>query len=631
MRHRSSISPFIEQRRERAHLNSSVYINYEDYPRWASINNYLITGSRGTGKSSVLASFDYRLRWFNSKVISYCEEYQDLSTKDIRNTGIIGLLFKADRVEADMWDKWYVKEPGNGSLLFSTYLNFFFASKALESVKTIIARFFPEAEDYLLKTSLIKRLFCLCDPIWNRKYSMLYDFSIDGLITFLEERRFQIRQTVYTGGSIEMLSQDSLHSASSDFISDFCFALCEEIDVLRGKLFFLMVDDVDRFRVWQIKCINSFLKVVSSPCSWKLSSSLPYQTLATEDDARISGTDLKISILNDESVVGREQQKKRIDELYDAIFKGRLKDNNISHSSLIDIKALFGEMDLEAALRDMVDQSLNPTLREEYEAFKKSGDRYFTDYWLKKKGILTPGDSRKRFDKYRVNATFAIVKANHLEESFRYSSYEVIKALCSGSPRHFLRICDAMWPSISEKLFLTGKRIRPISKEDQNRAIRKASNELLEVIDKDRFSRSIQASCNDMCERLSKLFILLTNEEASLKRSQECMSVSFDLLDIKNDEMRDNLLKVIDKLTMLEVIKLRTDFDNPTIYQLGLNPMLSPCYCISFRSPFLNSITVNAEVFYHFLTGDGSIPPRALAKSRLIEPLPSLFDSLAHE
>ena len=121
----TSISPFVEQRRERGHLNASVYINYEDYPKWASVNNYLITGSRGTGKSSVLASFDYRLRWLNSNAINYCDEYKDMASTDVRNTGIVGILFKADRVESEMWNRWYENELGNGSLLFSTYLNFY--------------------------------------------------------------------------------------------------------------------------------------------------------------------------------------------------------------------------------------------------------------------------------------------------------------------------------------------------------------------------------------------------------------------------------------------------------------------------------------------------------------------------
>ena len=629
----SSISPFVEQRRERGRPNAYVYVNYEDYPKWASINNYLITGSRGTGKSSVLASFDYRLRWLNSKSVCYCNEYKYLAVSDVKETSIVGVLFKADCVEAEMWEKWYEKEQGNGSLLFSTYLSFYFASKLLECVKCLITKYYPESIGELSKPSLINRLFNICDPEWYRKYSFLYDFSIDGLIIYLEERRIQIRQTIYTGGTISMFSDSCLHSASSCFISDFCETICEEINDLSGKLFFLMIDDVDRFKDWQVKCINSFLKVSTSPCAWKLSSSLPYQTLATEDDARISGTDLKVSTLNDESVMGKGQQKSRIDELYDAIFKSRLKEKGVSFSSFVDIRSLFGKMDLEKSLKDVVEQSRNPSLKSEYSEYCDSDFNFFADFWLVKRGILKKDEDRKKFDKYRVNATFAIVKAYNLEESFKYSSYEVIRSLCAGSPRHFLRICDSMWPSIMEKLetSLNGTRQIVISKEDQNRAIRKASNELVEIIDKDRFDRNIQTSCKTMCDRLGKLFVLLTNNEDSLKRSQECMSVSFSLSDIRDAEIRKNMLKVIDKLTMLEVVKVRSNIEEPSVYQLGLNPMLSPCFFISFRNPFLNKVSVNAELLYDYLTCDYDMDPRRLALDRLAYHGPSLFDDLIDE
>ena len=391
-----------------------------------------------------------------------------------------------------------------------------------------------------------------------------------------------------------------------------------------------LIDDVDRFKNWQVQCINSFLKVSTSPCAWKLSSSLPYQTLSTEDDTFISGTDLKNSILNDESVLGKGQKKERIDELFDAIFKSRLKEHNVSHQNMTDIRSIFGKMDLERDLKDVIKQSLKQSLKAEYNEFVDSGDKYYTDFWLKKKCILRSDDSRKKFDKYRVNATFAIVKANNLEESFRYSSYEVIRSLCAGSPRHFLRICDCMWPSILEKLEAIGSS-SPIKKEKQNLAIRKASNELIEIIDKEWFNRNIHTSCKTMCDRLGNLFILLTNDENSLRRSQECMSVSFNISDIKNNETQKNLLKVIDKLTMLEVIKVRRDDEVSTIYQVGLNPMLTPCYFISFRNPFLNKITVNAEQFYDYLTCDREMDPRQLAIERVNYMGPSLFDSINYE
>lgn len=626
----SSISPFIEQRKEKDRVNTTVYINYEDYPQWASINNYLITGSRGTGKSSILTSFDYRTRWFNNKSISYSSHFSFFQTENICDTRIIGVLFKADRVETELWDNWHKKFDGNGSLLFATYLNYYFAAKILSCIKEILSAFYPNDISVLQKTTLIEQLLSVCEPGWRRKYSFLYDFSIEGLVTFFEEQRINVRQLVYLGSPCPLPQEINILSSSSNFISHFCQTICKEIASFGDKLFFLMIDDVDRFKDWQIKVLNSFFKVTTTPCAWKISSSLPYQSLATEDDARISGTDLKISSLNDERSMGREQQKARIDELFDAIFKSRLKSNGINTSSINNVKSLFGRMDLEKSLKDVVGLSLNQSLKLEYEEFLRSNEKYFTNYWLIKKSILKASDTSKKFDKYRVNATFAIVKANSLENTFKYSSYEVIRALCSGSPRHFLRICDAMWPAIYEKI-KSGALIKGVIKaEDQNRAIRKASNELLDIIDKDRFSRDITVSCYEMCERLSALFILLTHNENSLKRSQECMSLTFNManIDIKKKEF---FLKIIDKLTMLEVIKIRVDNNLPTTYQIGLNPMLSPNYCISFRNPFLNTMSVDVNLLFDYLTGDGSITPEILCSERIGYFGPSLFDTINDE
>lgn len=627
---RISVSPFIEQRKEKDRISTTVYINYEDYPQWASINNYLITGSRGTGKSSILASFDYRTRWFNNKAITYSSDFTAFQTNNVCDNRIIGILFKADRVETELWDNWHNRSEGKGALLFSTYITYFFSSKILISIKEILSAFYPESVKVLLKTSLIEKLLLLCDPGWRRKFSFLYDFSIDGLITFFEEQRLQVRQYVYSGVSGNYPQAMRLFSSSCGFISDFCQIIVNEIELLSDKLFFLMIDDVDRFKDWQVKVLNSYLKVTTTPCAWKISSSLPYQTLATEDDARISGTDLKISSLNDESMMGREQQKDRIDELYDAIFKSRLKSCGINTASIISVKNLFGKMDLESALKDVVEQSLNPSLKSEYADFLKSDQKYFTNYWLIKKKILKETDSSKKFDKYRVNATFAIVKAYNLEDTFKYSSYDVIRSLCSGSPRHFLRICDAMWPAIFDRLNNHSRR-REIKTDDQNRAIRKASSELVDIIDKDRFNRDIQVSCYAMCERLGELFVLLTHDENSLRRSQECMSVTFNLADINKEEKREGFLKIIDKLTMLEVIKVRVDMDSPSVYQIGLNPMLSPNYCISFRNPFLNSLSVDASLLYDYLTGKGIITSRMLCGDRIGYQGPSLFDKIGDE
>ena len=111
------------------------------------------------------------------------------------------------------------------------------------------------------------------------------------------------------------------------------------------------------------------------------------------------------------------------------------------------------------------------------------------------------------------------------------------------------------------------------------------------------------------------------------------MSVRFNMKDIKAESVQEDFRKIIDRLSMLEVIKHgnKEEDDKSLVYQIGLNPMLSPCFCISYRSPFLNSVTVNAYEFYNFLISEEEIDLRFLARKRFKEKktdLPSLFSEI---
>ena len=624
-----NISPFYENRREYEKETTAIFVNYEDYPEWASVKNCLITGSRGTGKSSVLASFDYRMRWLKSDAIYYCKDFDYLRVNDVRDNTIIGIVFKADRLEGNQWDLFYKRNHSLAPLFFSTYLNFYFAREILKAIQKIYATFYPRSTKELIKTELIKGLFSTIDPSWRKKYFYSYDFSLNGLIMLLDDLSASIRRAMYAGGETEFLTKSELDlkSASRGFISFFCKTLCENLKVISNKQFFLMIDDVDGLRTWQIRCINSFLKVAAEPCCWKLSTTRPYQTMDTEDGAKISGTDLKVSVLNDESSSGDEQEKDRIDELFNAIFKTRLMLRGIDvHDESWNIETLLGTtIDLEETLFSAISASSNRNLKNLNQALLESTDTRFTDFWLKQNNILDEFQNRGEFDRYRTNAVFAILQQFGIFSLFKYHSYRVVRAICSGSPRHFLRICNNLWPEIYKQISSPSPQCQLIDKADQDRAIRAASDELLDAIDKDRLSDTIRTSCKYMCDRLGKLFVLLTTDEKSIALSPECLSVSFDTDEIDDLNIRNALESIIEKLVRIEVIKVRKKKDSQSRYIIGLNPMLSPCYCISYRNPFTNTLAVNPFAFYRYLTSKSKVDD--LVKARIGDIGPSIFDN----
>ena len=55
------VSPFTEKRREKESPKTALYVNYKDYRTWSSLNNCVIEGTRGTGKTTILTILNFVL------------------------------------------------------------------------------------------------------------------------------------------------------------------------------------------------------------------------------------------------------------------------------------------------------------------------------------------------------------------------------------------------------------------------------------------------------------------------------------------------------------------------------------------------------------------------------------------
>ena len=71
----------------------------------------------------------------------------------------------------------------------------------------------------------------------------------------------------------------------------------------------------------------------------------------------------------------------------------------------------------------------------------------------------------------------------------------------------------------------------------------------------------------------------------------------------------------------------RRDKNNPDKWYIGLNPMITPCFCLPFRSPFLNYLKVDANVIYDYLTKKEFDTDlfNTIIETRIKEVYPTLF------
>lgn len=623
-------SPFSYNRKEMEAANTKIFINQSDYETWDDTKNCLIMGSRGAGKSSVLKAFDYRTQWLNRGILSMPPNFKKFFPEI---PSVIGIYFRCDNVDVNLWDTWRQKRGADDTrttLVFSTYIIYVWVEKIIRAIVDISEKFPDVLSD--AKANPFGFVDDILDVCYNKKKRpSLYSHSLNHLADTLKETYRSIRQDVFIWRTIEAMGEDYyFHESSSDTLEKICLAVKKHFTYFESSRIFFLMDDVDVFKKWQVVAINSMMKTTSNPYSFKLSSTKDYVTMETFSDTRaLSSTDLHVSRLNDDSDSGDEAQKKEMKELFDAILNSRL-------SSVAELSKpqetyaadkLFGEHDIESLLKATLEKSINTEITNLLKEFENSGEERLTDYWAIEKGFLKKAErDRKEFDKHRISSVLSILYNYNLKGSFIYASSEVIRQITGGSPRNFLKICNSMWETIYETL---SKGRSEVAIEDQNKAIRKASDVFFENFNKDQFNEGIDTSIHTMAKRLSSIFKEFIRTE-SLRITPECLSLKINE-DKLLDKTKEEWQSIYDKLIMMEVVKIRRDDDTKKgVVKIALHPMLAPCFCLSYRSPFSYWFTLKEpKTLLTLLTTDNDEADRiikSIYESRIkVEPQQNLF------
>ncbi|PXV58804.1 hypothetical protein CLV62_14416 [Dysgonomonas alginatilytica] len=597
------INPFSDNRRERE-KDSVIILNYEDSIKWFSNSNYLFEGHRGSGKTSILTAYNYEFVWRKDSPIRPCKELENIYS----NPNFIGVIYKCENQDKSTWQNWAnINTQKNAQYLYTTYLNFFFAEKFIEAVLKIILsddKYKEElSEEYLFINTVLDKAFPL---IKNRP--ILFDYSLTSLKILFSDIHNSIRHSIIYEDSFNEIKNEICIHDNCSLIVEICKLIQKHFSSFKDILFFPLIDDVNRLTKWQLQCINSMLLNVENPISIKLSCVFGlYETKGSIDGRIIGNSDLSTIYLGYDNDITKISKQKDITPLLEEIFNIRVKSiySNISH---IDLEELFGKTpDLNNLLLETLATSQKTDVQELVDCYQKSGEKYFTDFWLdnenirqpiKEKSSLNKLEKRQRdssiYNKFRQTAIFTIIDHYNLGgKGFTYSSLDIIKHLICGSVRNFLKICELLWEDI-ENLIENDEITRQLDNDLQNKAIRKTAEHVFLGVDDRSLKEGSETTCRTICVRLSTLFKLFISKD-SLKKTTECLS-----LRIKRSEQSDNIEDIIESIVLFEAFIKHEDKDD---YLIGLHPILSPHFNLPYRSPFYYPHSVSSREFSDLIMG----------------------------
>lgn len=604
-------NPFSNNRRE-GEKKSPIFFHYHDASTWFEDSNILFEGHRGSGKTSILQSFNYENVWLHKTNIE-----PDFKLKAIyEDPQFIGAIYRCEDHEPPIWERWLTKYPDKDEeiqYLFTTYLNYYFAEQFIVAIKDIL-------HDSNLQTM---EEFSFVEDVIRASYReelrpRIMDFSLNEIIDKLNNTHNFIRENIIKKTSWDTLSTRLCIKDNCSFIIQICDLIKKHFNSLSNASFFILIDDINRLTLWQTKCVNMMIACYRYPVSFKISCvyGLCKSRETTDSKRPIANADLKRITLDYEDKT-KISEDKYIDKLLELIFNSRLK-SVYPTLKYIDLKNVFGkDFDQEIALVNILDRKSESRKSKEFiENYKKSRNKYLSDYWIKANNIKLVDDSetldklQKRkndtaLKKYRVTARFSILNEFFPSGTIEYAGLEIIKHLLCGSVRNFLKICEYLWPEI-QKQISQNKDLTLISSEKQSKAIRDCAEHVFNGIDNKAIREDIQISYQDICKRFANIFKLFITKE-SLKKTTECLSFKIPL--IKDEPFIEDL---INSTIMYEAFVKKDNINN---FQIGLHPIISPKFNLPYRSPFYYSETIAVNDFVKIITAKGILELDSIVKS----------------
>jgi hypothetical protein len=621
-------NPFNFGRRE-FEQKSSIYIpdEKEGYLTWISGQQLLFEGIRGSGKTSILRSIEYDTAWNISKTrLIFPTEIHIPS-----NPKHFGIKLKLEEMDVDRWESWKALEGREcAQSYFSTYIEYIILDNFLTALMDLMnnkAELFidREADEKLVEDILVAGFPGSFKP-------RLRENSLRAIRRIIQENHNALRLNVFLKTQYKMMKEMHPILSPGDLVRSFAKGLREYYTVFKDSTIIPMFDDFNYLQSWQMQVINTAVFKTQTPVSYKLASVSGLRIDMTTQD----GHELTENVIRKVMLPGLtpgksrwEKVEKKLDILVQGVCVSRIQESYTPDcAKKFSYKAMLGESDIEKSLYKLLlssekDQAYD-LLKNAQKKSRDSGNISITSTWMEqnnirilknkndvvdegKRKLIRRRDSSTYTNKWKYGASVAI--CNELDMNFPYNGWQIILHLSYGSIREILRIFYYLWENLDIEInsFVS---LKNVEINTQRASIDNAAKSLLSILDKrpkfeckdpnKKYYTKYKIDYNptslpSFCLRLGDLFSKL--------QSYPIVAIQTEIgsLRLNKSKLDERLVALIENGIDRGVILKYNDSDDKI--RIGLHPILSPIFNISYRSPFYHPIDVSITDFEQLAKG----------------------------
>lgn len=572
---------------------------------WVGRQPLIFEGHRGSGKSSILKSLSWQAMWRTSGIeVDGPPEVREL----YNSPSHLGAYWRAEEMDIGYWETWR-DQYGDESAqkYFGTYLDFLFIDLLLDAIqgvrKCLGKHFIDSRAERGFVTEMLHE--CFSSPKFRPQ---LAEESFAALRNVAKSTHLGIRDLIYLQASFDEMTESYPVTGPGLLLKSFGNAFLKHYSCLSDWTVLLLLDDCNHLSEWQTRVVNSAIAKVAIPITYKLTSVIGlYKSRLTIDGRPVNEHELKRVVV---------PSAKPTDSMFAKMAQGVCRVRISKHydrkkAKKFNFKKFLGPFELETLLeRKLRDSEKDESVHLRRQAMKDAENERrslsITSTWLSSKDVrkerevifldreLHKKQLRHNMSVYKKKwnhvAAIALCKEFHLD--FPYCGWRTILHLSNGSIREMLRIMSRIWDvsRLEVDRFVTQV---PLDAAIQTRAIYEVADASFKSIDdKPVFDHS---TLPEICRRLGKLFskcqsypyICTTPETASIR--------------IKLTDVDDDIATIIEMAVMSGVM-LRCKSDETIA--VGLHPVLSPEFKISFRNPFYYPESITQSQLQRLFKGD---------------------------
>lgn len=612
-------NPFIHSKRE-FEPDMPIYVTTSEengFFEWISGQNIIFEGIRGSGKSSILKALEWSTAWGSTNTLiestaSITEYFNEFPPKHF------GVKLRVEDLDVKYWDGW---KQENGELeaqkYFGTYLEYTIIAIFLNALYEISRKHQEYFNNWNAEKSLISKLMneAFPDP---RLKPPLSELSIPVLHKLLLGKANEIRDLIFRRIDKAVISSYYSVIPPGSLIQHFAQIVRHEFPIMSEVIFMPLIDDCNHLSMWQTKVLNSAILKAQHPVSYKITSVWKlYKTRDTVDKRPITEHELKTFHIsgNDPSKWDYKAIPKFL-EIVNGVCKSRIgKIYEKKYAEQFNLEKILGSFNLDELLYKniMRSESLDAINFSKLLEEKRSKSPKLSVLSVWKNNFVNKNeinsevsdDYTKRLKRRenssfsrKYNYTWAFQLCDELNIKFPHAGYETILHLSYSSIREVLRIMCEIWQEAKLPIeqFVQKKELNYTV---QSQAIYNTSKSFFNTItDNTPLFDCEETNSASICDRLGKLFKLLQSEPYS-SIAPETASLAFEI-----NEENDSLVKVLDVIDYLVINCILLKSKNGNRIMIGLHPLLSPLYKISFRYPFYYPETVISGDIVMLFTGN---------------------------